>query len=41
MGNLSEMEFTSFFSTSIFPSGVRTAVAVTPGPRIMTPSMTA
>ena len=35
------MELTSFVSTWIFPFGSRTAVAVSFGPRIMTPSMTA
>ena len=41
MRKRSEMEFTFFISTSIFPSGVRTAVAACLGPRIITPSMTA
>ena len=41
MGYRSLMEFTGFVSTWIFLPGSRTAVAVSPGPRIMTPSMTA
>ena len=38
---LSAMECTGPQSTSMRPSGLRTAVATFPGPRIMTPSMTA
>ena len=40
-GKRSEKDRTSFDSTEILPSGVRTAVAERPGPRIITPSMTA
>ena len=41
MGYRSLIECTGFVSTCIFLPGSRTAVAVSPGPRIMTPSMTA
>ena len=35
------MDVVASFCTTIEPEGSRTAVAVYPGPRIMTPSMTA